>query len=330
MAISDFEIFAQVVSMGSLSAAGRDLGFSPAMVSKRIKGLESRLGVRLIQRTTRDLTLTDTGQAFYERAVTIIQAIEEAEEFVSRRAEIASGRLRVAAPTCFGRMHLLPKLREFLDANPGIDLEIELTDRPVNLIAERFDAMVGIGMPEDSSLVMRRIAPARRIVCASPSYLEKFGQPQDLHDLASHRLFAIASESVWRFQIGLAEFSIPVRSVIKTDNTEVVREGLLAGMGIALASSWEVSDDLANGRLVELFADNRCLMESSVYVLYPSRRQLATAVRAFIDHVANAHGQEPSGSVRPAAYGMEMQRVGLPPAAMARPVRELVALASRC
>ena len=293
MALSDFEIFAQVISTGSLSSAGRNLGFTPAMVSKRIKGLEARLGVRLIQRTTRCLALTDTGQAFHQRVTAIIQAIEEAEAFVSRRAQTARGKLRIAAPTSFGRMHLLPKLSCFVDENPDIDLEIELTDGPVDLVVDRIDAAIRIGVPEDSRLVMRRIAPAHRRICAAPAYLDQLGHPHRIEDLAMHRLLAVFSETMWELEGPQGTVIAPVRSVIRTGSNDVVREALLAGMGIGLCTSWDIADDLASGRLVELLPDYRSAQESGLYVLYPSRRQLPASVRAFIDHVGRAHRQEP-------------------------------------
>jgi len=297
MALSDFVVFAQVISSGSLSAAGRSLGFTPAMVSKRINGLEKRLGVRLIQRTTRSLTLTDAGQVFHKRVTAIVDAIEEAETFVSTRAGAARGRLRISAPTSFGRMHLLPKLRAYTDNNPDVDLDIQLTDETIDLVANRVDVAIRICQPADSSLIMRRIAPANFYLCTTPSYLERHGCPENPGDLAHHQLLACFSDSNWNFAGPEMIESIPVRSIIKTKCNEVVLEALLAGMGIGLCASWDVADGLASGKLVNLLQGYPTLRDSSLHALYPSRRQLSASVRSFVDHLCEAHRQEPNSEV---------------------------------
>jgi len=194
----DYALFAAIVEEGSLSAAGRALKLSPAMVSKRLAALETRLGARLIQRTTRRSVLTDVGQAFYEQVVAILSAIRQAELMVAGRTGTPSGRLRVSVPTSFGRMHIAPWLKDFLDAYPGIALDIDLTDHFVDLVAERIDVAVRIGLPPDSTLAAHRLAPNRRLLCASPGYIAAHGAPGGTDDLRGHALLAATGQLPWR------------------------------------------------------------------------------------------------------------------------------------
>ena len=177
----DLEIFARVVTAGNMSAAGREMGLSPAVVSKRISHLEERLGARLFQRTTRQLTLTEAGQGFYDRVVNILAGIEEAEAYVTRRNTIPRGTLKVTLPTAFGRMHIAPYMAEFLEQYPDMRLDLELSDNFVDIVGEGYDAAIRIAELEDSSLVARKLAPSHRVICASPSYLSKMGKPDSLH-----------------------------------------------------------------------------------------------------------------------------------------------------
>src|SRR6201996_4932346 len=190
----DYALFATIVEEGGLSAAGRALKLSPAMVSKRLAALETRLGARLIQRTTRRSVLTDVGQAFHEQVVAILSAIRQAELMVAGRTGTPSGRLRVSVPTSFGRMHIAPWLKDFLDAYPGIALDIDLTDHFVDLIAERIDVAVRIGLPPDTALAPHRLAPNRRLLCASPGYIAVHGAPGRTDDLHDHALLAATGQ----------------------------------------------------------------------------------------------------------------------------------------
>ncbi|RMF00203.1 MAG: LysR family transcriptional regulator, partial [Alphaproteobacteria bacterium] len=230
MPMSDLEIFARVVTAGNMSAAGREMGLSPAVVSKRISHLEQRLGARLFQRTTRQLTLTEAGQGFYDRVVNILAGIEEAEAYVTRRNTVPRGTLKVTAPTAFGRMHIAPYLCEFLSEFPDIVIDLDLSDSFVDIVGSGFDVAIRVAELEDSSLVARKLAPNNRVICAAPSYLEKHGVPETLADLAKHNCLAPSAQDVWRLQGPEGPTTIRVNGNIRTNSTEVVREAVLTGL----------------------------------------------------------------------------------------------------
>ena len=199
-AFTDMEIFARVITAGSLSAAGRELGLSPAVVSKRLKRLEERLGTRLLQRTTRQIALTEAGRGFHDRVVQILASIEEAEAYVSRRSDVARGTLKISAPTSFGRLHVAPHLGRFLETNPGLTVNLSLSDDFTDLVKDGVDVAIRIAELTDSSLVARRLAPNHRLLCATPDYLAAHGTPAGIADLARHALLATAGQDPWRLE----------------------------------------------------------------------------------------------------------------------------------
>lgn len=290
--IADLDIFARVVTAGSMSAAGRELGYSPAVISKRIRRLEERLGTRLLQRTTRQLSLTEAGQGFYERVVAIIASAEEAEAWVSRRSSAVRGVLRVSAPTSFGRLHVAPHLLRFLDAHPELQLDLILTDAFVDIVAEGFDVAVRIADLQDSSLVARRLAANHRILCATPAYLAAHGTPATLADLARHRLLAHNADH-WRLEGPDGPVSVHVESPLRTNSSEVVREAVIGGVGIALRSTWDIGEELRSGRLVQVLPGYGGSRRVALHAVYPSRRHLAQKVRVFIDYLAELYGPTP-------------------------------------
>ena len=289
----DMEIFARVVGAGSMSAAGREMGLSPAVVSKRLRRLEDRLGTRLLQRTTRQISLTEAGQGFYERVVAILASIDEAETFVSRRSSLARGTLRVSAPTSFGRMHIAPHLGPFLKQNPDLNLHLDLDDAFVDIVGSGFDLAIRIAELSDSSLVARRLAPIHRVLCATPDYVAARGAPRSIEELQDHICLAAQPQDHWRLEgpDGLAV----VRPVgpIQTNSSEVVREALLSGLGIALRSTWDIGPELAAGRLVVVLPQFRASRHVAVHAVYPTRRFLPAKVRLFIDYLADLYGPQP-------------------------------------
>jgi DNA-binding transcriptional LysR family regulator len=278
----DYALFAAVVEAGSLTAAARALRLSPAMVSKRLARLEQRLGSQLIRRTTRRLTLTEVGEAFYERVVAILAAVRDAEALVAGRAGEPSGRLRVSAPTSFGRMHLAPRLCEFLDAHPAIQLELDLTDSFVDLLVERIDVAVRIAAPPFRSLSAHRLAANRRVLCAAPRYLQRCGEPRSLADLRRHRLLAATGQLPWRLEGPQGACTVEGESHVRTNSSEVVRELALSGAGIALRSTWDVAQDLRRGRLVRILARYEGAANIGVYAVRPRSELVAPNVRAFV------------------------------------------------
>jgi DNA-binding transcriptional LysR family regulator len=290
---TDFKIFARVVSCGGLSAAGRELGLSPAMISKRLAQLEAKLGARLLNRTTRQVTLTDVGQHFYEKVEAILAAIEDAESFVTGQAGGARGVLRISAPTSFGRMHLAPHLKAFLDAHPSLSLELNLTDEFIDLVAANVDVAIRIAALADSSLVAQRLAPNRRVLCATPAYLREHGTPNDLDDLRRHRLLAATAQTQWRLEGPEGPETIRVQSFIRTNSSEVVRETVLASLGVAMRSTWDVSQELKSGTLSIVLPHYRGSSDVAIYALHPSRQLVSPNVKAFTQFLMNLYGKNP-------------------------------------
>lgn len=291
--LGDLEIFSRVISMGSMSAAGRSLGLSPAVVSKRVKRLEERLGTRLFQRTTRQISLTEAGQGFYERIVGILAGIEEAEAFVSGRSGAVRGTLRISAPTSFGRMHIAPHLKGFMENHPELAVNLVLTDDFSDIVGGGFDLAIRIGELSDSSLVARRLAPVRRVLCAAPDYLRRHGTPHSIVELSQHVCLPPHTQDVWRLE-GL-EGSVTYRpqGPLSTNSSEVVREAVFSGMGIALRSTWDVGLALKNGDLVQVLPDYEGSRNVVLSAVYPSRQFLPVKVRLFIDYLADLYGPLP-------------------------------------
>ncbi len=291
--LTDLEIFVRVVTAGSLSAAGREMGLSPAVVSKRMNRLEARLGTRLIQRTTRQVSVTEAGQGFFERAASIIASVAEAEAWVTGASVEARGVLRISAPTSFGRLHIAPHLGRFMDENPAVVVELELADSFVDLIADGFDVAIRIGELVDSSLVARRLADVHRVLCATPGYLAAHGTPLAIADLARHTCLATRQQDPWRLEGPEGTVSVRAGARLRTNSNEVVREAVLAGLGIALRSTWDVGADLAAGRLKVVLPHYHASHRVGVHAVYPSRRFLPAKVRLFIDYLAALYGTAP-------------------------------------
>ncbi|PXW56578.1 LysR family transcriptional regulator [Chelatococcus asaccharovorans] len=290
--LGDLDIFARVVATKGMSSAGRELGFSAAVVSKRIRRLEERLGVRLLQRTTRQISLTEAGQGFYERVVSILASIEEAEAWVARGSSVARGVLRVSAPTSFGRLHIAPHLKAFLDRYTAVTVDLDLSDSFVDVVGEGFDVAIRIADLADSSLVAKRLAPNNRVLCATPAYLARHGEPQSLADLARHTLL-VHNADHWRLSGPDGPVTVPISAPLRTNSSEVVREAVLAGIGIALRSTWDIGPELQAGQLQTVLPDYGGSHRVAVYAVYPSRRHLEQKVRAFIDYLGELYAPTP-------------------------------------
>lgn len=288
----DLDVFARVVTARSMSAAARELNLSPAVISKRIRRLEERLGVRLLQRTTRQLSLTEAGQGFYERVVSILASVEDAEAWVSSGALGARGTLRVSAPTSFGRLHIAPHLKRFLDRNAMVTVDLVLTDSFVDIVGDSFDLAVRIADLQDSSLVAKRLAPNHRVLCASPAYIAEHGTPRVPDDLVRHVLMAHNTEQ-WRLEGPRGPVTVRVNGPLRTNSSEVVREALLAGVGIALRSTWDVGPELKSGRLLRVLPDHSGGRRVAIHAVYPSRRHMEQKVRSFVDFLAELYGATP-------------------------------------
>lgn len=282
---ADYELFAEVVEAGSLSAAGRKLRISPAMVSKRLARLENRLGVRLVHRTTRRLSLTHAGQSFHEDVTAILSAIAAAEARISGREGSATGTLRISAPTSFGRLHVAPHLKGFLDAYPQIELQIDLSDGFTDLIAERIDLAVRIAPEIGSGLTAHRLGTSHRILCASPDYLARSGTPTRIEDLARHRLLAATGQLPWRLDGPDGPLAVNGQSYVRTNSSEVVRELTIAGIGIALRSLWDIGRDIAEGRLARILPAYEGSADVGIYAVHPRATLVPAPVSAFIAYL---------------------------------------------
>ncbi len=279
----DYALFAQVVDAGSLSAAARTLAISPAMVSKRLARLEARLGVRLVHRTTRRLSLTDAGEAFHADIAIILQSLREAEHRVMGTSAHPAGRLRVSAPTSFGRLHVTPQLHAFLAAHPRIAVELDLTDAYADLIAQRIDVAIRIAADVPASLAAHRLGRNRRVLCASPAYLAQAGTPVTPTALSTHRLLAAEGQWPWRLVgPGARRRAVDGTSHVRTNSSEVVRELALTGVGIALRSLWDVGDALASGALVRVLPEWEGPDDLAIWAVHPRAAAVPPAVTAFV------------------------------------------------
>jgi DNA-binding transcriptional LysR family regulator len=291
--LGDLEIFAKVVSAGSMSLAGRMLGFSPAVISKRIKRLEDRLGTRLLQRTTRQISLTEAGQGFYDRVLGILAGLEEAEHYISGSSAQMHGTLKISASTSFGRMHIAPHLKAFMDAHPQLAINLVLTDEFSDIVGGGFDLAIRIAELTDSSLVARRLAKVRRVLCAAPSYVEAHGMPKSIEDLKNHRCLPAHNNDIWRLEGPGGAMSLRPEGMLVTNSSEVIRETVIAGLGIALRSTWDIGEELKSGKLVQVLPAYEGSRNLALSAVYPSRQFLPAKVRLFIDYLAELYGPVP-------------------------------------
>ncbi len=292
-AISDLDIFARVARTGNMSAAGREMGLSPAVVSKRISLLEDRLGARLFQRTTRHLTLTETGDGYFKRVVDILSLVEEAEDFVNRRNTKPRGHLKITAPTAFSRLHVTPHLPDFLNRYPEIDIDFRITDNFVDIIRENFDIAIRIGELEDSSLVAKKLASEERVLCAAPSYIEAFDAPKELSDLEMHNCLSAGALDVWRLEGPEGPKQFRAKGNVRSNSAELIREAVFAGIGISLLSTWDVGPALQSGELQIVLPEYRGMSTDAIYAVYPSRDFMPSKVNVFIEFLTDLYGLEP-------------------------------------
>ena len=292
---AELRAFVEVVRAGAFVKAADALGLSKAAVSRQVGDLERRLGVRLLNRTTRRLSLTEEGQRFHEHARTVLADLQSAEADVMTRAGKVSGLLRITAPLSFGILHLAPLWPEFRARHPGAALDVTLGDRVVDLVDEGFDLAIRIARLPDSTLVSRRLAATRMVLCAAPSYLRKHGRPRKPADLAGHVTLAYSYWSGgddWMFEGPEGPATVRVKPWMHTNNGDSCREAALAGAGIILQPSFMVGDDLRRKTLVELMPEFRAV-ELGVYAVYPTRRYLLPRVRVMVDFLAERFRSPP-------------------------------------
>ncbi|MER2561474.1 MAG: LysR family transcriptional regulator [Myxococcaceae bacterium] len=285
------EVLVAVVDAGSFVKASQRLRQSTAGVSRAVNELEERVGARLLQRTTRRLSLTEVGRAYVERSREILSALSEADGLATGSKQVA-GRLRVSAPQSYGVLKLAPLWPKFLARHPALTLEVVLKDRLVDLVDEGFDVAVRITRQQDSSLVSRRLTTERLRLCASPRYLARRAAPRKPADLASHPVIAytlLASRDTWHFETPRGPESVKVTARFETNSGDTCRTAALAGAGVILQPDMLVADDLERGELVELLPDCRAA-EFGVFATYPTRKFLSGKVKALVDFLAHELG----------------------------------------
>lgn len=287
----DMRLFTQVLDAGSFTAAAQQLDASKQWVSRRVMALEARLGVRLLNRSTRRLAVTPLGQAYYDAAQRLLADLEQVEQSIAGAEGAVKGTLRVSAPLSFAVEHLSPLLPVFLQAHPQVTVELDLSDRNVDLLAEGFDLALRIGVPEDSGLVARGIADIERVWCASPCYLAEHGTPMAPADLAGHWClpYGRGQAETWRFERAGHTASHRAAGRLRANNGEVLREAAMAGLGIAHLPLFIVRSALERGALARVLDDWRPA-PLRLSALYPRHRQNAGAVQALIAFLRNALG----------------------------------------
>jgi DNA-binding transcriptional LysR family regulator len=288
--------FVQVMEARSFSVAARRLRLSKSVVSRRVTALENQLGVRLLNRTTRTLSPTEAGRAYADRCAAILADIENAEERLRSLGADISGVLRVAAPMSFGVQHLAPAVAAFMAANPRLRVEIDVSDRFVDLVSEGFDMAIRIGRLKDSTLVARRLAPARRIACCSPAYAARRGVPARPQDLSAHDCLLytnLAAGEQWRFRVGQRWRSIAVQGPLRINNGEMLVEAAKRGLGIVVLPTFICADAIRSGALMRILPQFESL-DATVYAVYPHNRHVSAKVRKFVDFLAAHFAPGPS------------------------------------
>jgi DNA-binding transcriptional LysR family regulator len=287
--ISDLEIFARVVTAGNMSAAGRELGLSPAVISKRIGHLERRLGVRLFQRTTRQIRLTETGEGFYQRITDVLRGIQDAEAFASQGNDHPTGILRVGAPSSFARGHVAPFLGQFLDAYPDLQVELTVSDAGMDVVGDGLDVCIHVGELDDSSLVAKKLAPCRKVLCAAPDYLARVGVPETLSDLDKVNCISTVDNRAWRLQGPDGPKTVRAAGHVRTNSSDVVREAIVGGAGIGFRAVWDIAAHLRRGELVALMPEYGEAPGVAIYAVYPCREFVPAKQRVFLDFLENAY-----------------------------------------
>lgn len=293
--LNSMAVFVEVVNQEGFTAAARKLGLSRAQVSKSVMQLEAHLATRLLNRTTRRVSLTEIGRVYYERCVAILSDVEEIEGIAGEQTSRPYGLLRFSAPTSFGTLHLDEAIPQYLKKYPQVQISLSLSDRFIDVVSEGFDLVLRIAALEDSSLIARRIAPCKRVLCASPGYLRQSGTPQAPQELANHKCLVYSNDlkpGTWLLHGADGEESIKVSGPVCADNGDILESAAIAGLGVALLPTFIVGPALRDGRLQQVLPDY-CPPDISIYAVFPSRRYLSAKVRTFVDFLSDYFGENP-------------------------------------
>lgn len=292
----DMRCFVQVADLQSVTRAADSLNLAPSAVSRRLKDLEARLGAQLLSRTTRRMSLTEAGQVYFQSCQRILGDIEEAEAHVSGKGQRMSGQLRVAAPLSFGLGHLTPAICDFVESHPDLRVDLDASDRVVDLVGEGFDLALRIGILRDSSLIARKLCDVQMICCAAPEFLARRGvpaTPEDLRELPCLCYGGTERPDIWRWiDADGAEQSVQVPMRMRSTNGDINRDAAIRGLGVVLKPSFIVHRALAKGSLVRILPEV-AWKGIQIHMVYPETRHLAAKTRAFIDHMRGHIGPEP-------------------------------------
>ncbi len=291
--LKQIESFVSVSTKGSLTAAALAEGVAPAVIGRRIDALEERLGVKLLVRTTRRITLTHEGSAFLEDCQRLLADLANAEASVTAGGVKASGHLRITAPAGFGRRHVAPLVPAFVAQHPEVSLSLNLSDRVVDIVNEGFDCAVRVGDLPDSSLISVRLADNRRLCVATPAYLEKAGTPQTPAELMKHQCLTLSSDASqtrgWAFKVDSEVLHLRPSGRLDCSDGQVLHDWCLRGLGLAWRSTWEVEVDVAAGRL-NVVLDKFAAPPNGIYAVFPSAKHLPLRVRLWIDFIKHSYG----------------------------------------
>ncbi|MFU2486748.1 LysR family transcriptional regulator [Thauera sp. WH-1] len=308
---AELGFFVAIASCGSLSRAARELGISTPAVSKRLAQVEARIGVPLINRTTRRMNLTPEGEVFLEHARRILAELDLLNEVLGSAKATPKGLLRVNATLGFGRLHVAPVISRYVARYPEVDVQLQLSVSPPALTDDQFDVCIRFGEPGDARVVARRLAPNRRLLCAAPSYLAARGAPRAPNELRHHNCITIRqgddAYGTWRLSAadgaGAESESIKVRGNLATNDGEIAVQWALDGRGILMRAEWDVLRYLQSGRLVQVLPDYRT-PDADIYAVYPKRHQLSTRIRTFVDELVAAFAHLNAGGGRPPIAGL--------------------------
>ncbi len=293
--LTSMKVFSTVVDVGSFAAASERLDMSRAMVSKHMAHLESHLGTRLLNRTTRRLSLTESGSAYFERCQVILNDLEEAELVATDLTMVPRGTLRLTAPLVFGVMHIAPHIADYLIIHPEAKLDFSLDDRHVDLVNDGYDLAIRIGNLPETGMIARKLTTDSLVVCGSPDYFHRHGVPLVPEDLAQHNCMGYSYEvpaNEWQFSGADGEHRVAINGTVRANNGDLLRVAALGGAGIVLQPRFLVGADLREGRLQAVLTEFNS-RELGVYVVYPSRRYLPAKVRSFIDFLVERFGPNP-------------------------------------
>lgn len=293
--LGPMQTFVRVVEAGSFTAVAAQMNTTQPTISRQIASLEDHLGARLLTRTTRALTLTDDGRAFYEHALRALESVSEAENAVGRRRSKPSGLLRIATPVVFGRLHIVPRLPAFLARFPEVSIDLAMSDTFTDLAEQGIDLAIRVGEITDPGLIARRIGTVRRVTVASPAYLKAHGTPRAPSDLAGHSCIVytrLATGHHWVFEGDDGPLTVEVKGRFRADNSEAVREAVLSGLGIAVIPVFAFNAEIDAGKVKVLLKANEP-RQLPMNAVYPSRRFVPLKVRAMIDYLAHEFALDP-------------------------------------